>query len=115
MKRSSVEPWIENVGETGCLEPAFKQNTNELNRKNHVEKIKSITHKILNILRILSYQKWHLNEKTLVQINKSLIRSVIEYIGLNYNCLSEKFKKQVQTIQNSSLRIIFKKNREQNI
>ena len=28
MKRSSVEPWIENVGETGCLEPAFKQNTN---------------------------------------------------------------------------------------
>ena len=29
MKRSSVEPWIENVGETGCLEPAFKQNTND--------------------------------------------------------------------------------------
>ena len=28
MKRSSVEPWIENVGETGCHEPAFKQNTN---------------------------------------------------------------------------------------
>ena len=29
MKRSSVEPWIENVGETECLEPAFKQNTND--------------------------------------------------------------------------------------
>ena len=29
MKISSVEPWIENVGETGCLEPAFKQNTND--------------------------------------------------------------------------------------
>ena len=28
-KRSSVEPWIENVGEAGCLEPAFKQNTND--------------------------------------------------------------------------------------
>ena len=24
-----VEPWIENVGETECLEPAFKQNTND--------------------------------------------------------------------------------------
>ena len=23
-----IEPWIENVGETGCIEPAFKQNTN---------------------------------------------------------------------------------------
>ena len=29
MKRSSVEPWIENVGETVYLEPAFKQNTND--------------------------------------------------------------------------------------
>ena len=29
MKRSSVEPWIENVGEIGCLEPALKQNTND--------------------------------------------------------------------------------------
>ena len=29
MKRSSVEPWIENVGGTGCLEPAFEQNTND--------------------------------------------------------------------------------------
>ena len=29
MKRLNVEPWIDNVGETGCLEPAFKQNTND--------------------------------------------------------------------------------------
>ena len=28
MKKSSVKPWIENERETGCLEPAFKQNTN---------------------------------------------------------------------------------------
>ena len=27
---SNVEPWIENIEEeTGCLEPAFKQSTNE--------------------------------------------------------------------------------------
>ena len=31
MKGSSVEQWIENVGETGCLEHAFKQNTNDDN------------------------------------------------------------------------------------
>ena len=29
MKRSSGEPLIENVGEAGCLESAFKQNTND--------------------------------------------------------------------------------------
>ena len=28
MKRSSVEPWRENVGETECLEPALEQSTN---------------------------------------------------------------------------------------
>ena len=27
-KRSSVEPWLENVGETRLIEPTFKQNTN---------------------------------------------------------------------------------------
>ena len=29
MKISSVEPWIENIAETGCIEPAFKQKTND--------------------------------------------------------------------------------------
>ena len=29
MKRSSVKPWIENVGETVCLKPAFNQITND--------------------------------------------------------------------------------------
>ena len=29
MKISSVEPWIENVRETRCLDDAFKQNTND--------------------------------------------------------------------------------------
>ena len=29
MKSSSVVPWIEKVGETECLETAFKQNTDD--------------------------------------------------------------------------------------
>ena len=28
-EKISVEPWIEIVRETGCLEPAFKQKTND--------------------------------------------------------------------------------------
>ena len=31
MKKSSDEPWIENVGETVLLEPAFKQNMKCMN------------------------------------------------------------------------------------
>ena len=34
MKRSNTEPWIENVGEAECLEPALKQNTNDDDFKN---------------------------------------------------------------------------------
>ena len=32
MKRSRVDPWVENFGETGCLEPAFKRKTNDDDR-----------------------------------------------------------------------------------
>ena len=37
VKRSSVEPWIEIDGETGCIEPAFKQNTNDDDDDDHIE------------------------------------------------------------------------------
>ena len=37
MKKSNVKLWIENVGETGCLEPAFKQNIKFLKNKMRFE------------------------------------------------------------------------------
>ena len=33
MKLLSVELWIEKVGETECLEPTLKQNTNDDNKR----------------------------------------------------------------------------------
>ena len=39
LKRSSVEPRIENVGETRSLEPAFNQNNNDISMKGVAQNI----------------------------------------------------------------------------
>ena len=53
MKRSCVEPWIENVGETGGLEPAFKQNTNDDEMEFNF--ISEITFKLIKKLSLLCF------------------------------------------------------------
>ena len=66
----------------------------------------------LNIIRILTHKSWGLNKSTLVQIYKSLIRSVMEYVGLNFYILGKEQKNELEVIQNSALRAIFNKKRE---
>ena len=73
MKRSSaldlsltmarrVEPWLENVGETGCLEPAFKQSTNDddhnrvINYREHLRTRVFIFNTCTNIFASYLYQ-----------------------------------------------------------
>ena len=64
----------------------------------------------LNILKILSYDKnWALKPGILVQVYKSLVRSVLDYasvtsIACNVNVLND-----YEVVQNDALRIIFKK------
>ena len=49
-------------------------------------------------------------ESTLIQLYKSLIRSVIEYSSFLIDCISKSLIKILEAIQNNILRIIFKKN-----
>ena len=67
----------------------------------------------LNIIRFLTQKSWGLNKATLVQIYKSLIRSVIEYIGLSYFSLGPNQRKELEVIQNSALRTILRVKREE--
>ena len=83
-----------------------------LSGKSHIGKIKKTCISRLNIIRILAHKSWGLKYDTLVQIYKSLIRSIIEYSGLNYDSLGTNQKRELETIQNNDLRAIFKKNRE---
>ena len=83
-----------------------------LTGKNHMEKIKKTCTSRLNIIRLLTHKSWGLKKETLVQIYRSLIRSVIEYTGLSYYAFGKTQRKELEVIQNSAMRTIFNKKRE---
>ena len=81
----------------------------KLTFKEHIYKIRAKCIQRFNILKILKNKSWHLNEKTLVQIYYSLIRSIIEYASPIYSQINNTYFKKIKAIQNNSIRIIFKK------
>ena len=84
----------------------------QLSGKSHLVKIKKTCNSRLNIIRILTHKSWGLRKETLIQIYKSLIRSVIEYMGMNYYAFGRAQRNELEVIQNSALRAILKKKRE---
>ena len=86
---------------------------NKLTGRMHMEKIKKTCTSRLNIIRLLTHKSWGLKKTTLVQIYKSLIRSVIEYTGLSYFGFGRAQRKELEVIQNSAIRTIFGINREE--
>jgi hypothetical protein len=59
-----------------------------LSFKNQIQYIKPACIKRLNVLKILSNKKWGLSKKTLTEIYKSLIRSLLEFSSIIYPCFS---------------------------
>ena len=80
-----------------------------LNGSEHIEEIKEKTKNRLNILRILSFKKrWMIKENVLINIYKSLIRSIIDYSAFLVSFASDSQLEKLERIQNEALRIIFK-------
>ena len=77
--------------------------------KNQVKYVKEKCNERLNIIKVLSHSSWKIDKNTLLQLYKSLVRSLIEYSLFMYPLLSITNKKTLQAIQNNALRIIFKK------
>ena len=71
----------------------------------HASAIKKTCISRLNILKILSFNGWKLTTTTLMSVYKSLVRSITDYCSFTFNCMSNKSKKILQTLQNSSIRI----------
>ena len=91
----------------------FDKNLNGSAQINDIkEKIKGH----LNILRILSYKKqWKLYEKTLINIYKSLIRSILDYSAFFSSYILNSQIEQLERIQNTALRVIFRVNQTDHI
>ena len=80
-----------------------------LNGSEHIEEIKEKTKNRLNILRILSFKKrWMIKENVLINIYKSLIRSIIDYSAFLVSFASDSQLEKLERIQNEALRIILR-------
>ena len=83
-----------------------------LNCKNQITHIKRSCNHRLNVMKTLSHKSWNIDIKTQLQLYKSLVRSLIDYSLFMFPILSNKNKRRLQYIQDSALRIIYKKNFE---
>ena len=83
--------------------------------KNQIDYIKSNGNDRLNIIKVLSHPSWKIDQKTLLKLYKSLVRSLLDYSLFIFPLLSSTNKKSIQTIQNNALRIILNKGIETDI
>lgn len=77
--------------------------------KNQVDIIRWKCFNRLNLIKILSNQKWKLTTRTLITLYKSLIGSIIDYSSFMVHELSVTNLKRVQSLQNRAMRTIFRK------
>jgi hypothetical protein len=78
-----------------------------LNFKKHFEFLISKCHSSLNLLKVLRNKIK--NKNKLINIYKALTLSNINYSFINYTIASQQIKNEIQKIQNSALKIIYKK------
>lgn len=71
----------------------------------HVKYIASKCKKRLNLMRCLSGTKWGANKKCQLTIYRTLIRSILDYGSVAYDSAAQTHKDQLQTIQNTALRV----------
>jgi hypothetical protein len=72
----------------------------------HINKIEASCLNRVNILKILSHKSWKLNSITLVNIYKSLIRSIMEYSCILVPMIKNELLNKLTIIQNNCMRII---------
>jgi hypothetical protein len=84
----------------------------KLTFKNQIEHILTSCNSRLNVIKTLSNKFWGLNEKVLIKLYISLVRSLIDYSSFIVTNISNKDMNQLQVIQNNALRCIYKQTRE---
>jgi len=77
--------------------------------KNQIKYLKKQGYVRLNIIKVLSHKKWKIDHSTLLQIYKTMVRSLFDYSLFIYPLLSNKNKRSLQNIQDFALRTIYKK------
>jgi hypothetical protein len=84
-----------------------------LNFNHHIDNIINRANKRLNIIKILANPAWKLNKSTLVNIYKTIMRSIIDYSAILIPHLTQAQINKLQATQNKALRLIY--NREESV
>ena len=74
----------------------------------HVDFIKKKCTSRLNLIRIISHRTWSINKKTLINVYRALIGSVLDYSFFIWPNLANSSRNQLQIIQNKAIRSILK-------
>ena len=78
--------------------------------KEQIKHIEKKSYDRLNVLKTLSYDKlWRIDKQLLIQIYKTLVRSVIDYSAFISTSISQSLIKKLETIHNDAMRIILRK------
>jgi len=76
--------------------------------KHQIEHVQKSCMSRLNIIKILSSKSWHLSQATLVNIYKSIVRSIMEYSSIIFHSIAVTNFHKLEVIQNNAIRSIFK-------
>lgn len=73
--------------------------------KIHISNLRKECHKRINLLKILSHQKWGADKEMLLKIYRTLIRSKLDYGCIIYSSAKKYLLSQIDAIHNMGIRI----------
>ena len=77
----------------------------KLDWKAHIQQLKSKCNKALNLMRSVSSTEWGADQRTLMMIYRSLVRSKIDYRCKAYNSASNRELVSVESASNEAMRL----------
>ena len=76
---------------------------------NQILYLKRCCNERLNLIKVLGHKSWNLDINTKLQMYKALVRSLLDYSLFIFPVITNKNKRKLQFIQDSALRLIYKK------
>ena len=72
----------------------------------HITALKKKCKKALNLLKIVAHSEWGADRKVLLRLNRSLIRSKLDYGSVVYGSARKSYLKILDSIHNEGLRLV---------
>ncbi len=78
----------------------------KLSWNRHIEKLKMICHRSLNVIKMVAHSRWGGDRKIIKNLYTALVLSKLDYGSIIYNSAKPNLLKKLDTIQHTGLRLI---------